>query len=423
MSEEFLLSVDTDSACGSATVWRAVSGSRVAVTRGPAIDRGDVALLANSTLLAGEIGRFALGAWPLSPTDQSQRRHALTGRVTAVATDPAGVWCAVALSDRLAIHHCSSGRQVALLSRHFQPITCVCFSDDGAALVTAGRDALTIAWLLAACVDTEAGGQGGGEPLHVWCDHALPVTGLRVSGGGAARARVFTVSADATCRVYRLSSGQQLLVIPAASIEGATGCSFTALCVAADEQWLYLGTNTGSIHTVSLREPPRSLTATSAGGGANCPQFVGHTAAVLSLSLAARASLMASASEDGSVRVWRLDNGQCCHSLPTSGSPLAVLFFTAPSTLLAPGGVAPRIRLAPLQRQPPVSGAAVDLDVRLVDQSDSEDEDGSETDRYLYDKLAHSQRINASLYNFMLEKISNGVFSTGDADPISSPPV
>lgn len=124
---------------------------------------------------------------------------------------------------------------MAIGSRHFQSVTVLRFTDDGAHLISGGNDNLVVVWNMARCVCvclcvyvdlalfvlmysllSEAYISSGLQlPIdlqgllskasstitrHVWSDHSLPVNDIFCSVGGL-RSRVATVSLDQTCKV------------------------------------------------------------------------------------------------------------------------------------------------------------------------------------------------------------------------------
>ena len=138
-----------------------------------------------------------------------------------------------------------TGNLLAVLSKHYQQVNSVCFTDDGSHFISAGEDNLVFVWSLArysnsshhvlllpnvlvcntcACgnsasllkfpswfnnsvlSDSSAGGSAGKapEPRHIWSQHSLPVTDVHVGRGGI-RARVVTASLDQTVKVKQSS--------------------------------------------------------------------------------------------------------------------------------------------------------------------------------------------------------------------------
>lgn len=135
----------------------------------------------------------------------------------------------------------SSGDLLAVLSRHFRPVSCIRFSDDGSRLVSASRDGQVLAWDLGDAVSST---HGTGEPLHVWAQHSFDVTDVWLGLGGGARCRVYTCSLDQTCRAYAMDSGELLAT-------AVLDAPLTALAADPAEDHLFAAANTGKIYQAS----------------------------------------------------------------------------------------------------------------------------------------------------------------------------
>src|SRR5262249_52891566 len=96
------------------------------------------------------------------------------GRVAGVAFSAAGDRAAAACGDRTGgVWEVASGRELALLAGHEQPVRSVAFAPDGHHLVSAGLDGKLLLWdLKAKTIKRQFGG------------HAGPVNGVAVSADG-----------------------------------------------------------------------------------------------------------------------------------------------------------------------------------------------------------------------------------------------
>lgn len=72
-------------------------------------------------------------------------------------------------------------------------------------------------------------------------------------GHGGARTRIVSVSIDGSCRIYDFASGSLLLSL---SVDAVV---LTSVATDVLESSLFLGTNSGDILNVFLRERPRQL--------------------------------------------------------------------------------------------------------------------------------------------------------------------
>ncbi len=173
---------------------------------------------------------------------------------------------------------------------HYSSVTVLQFSRDGGLLLSGGDDAIIACWNLLLLLD------GGPSPTPMWtsCVHALSVTGLQWGLGGN---RIYSSCMDRTTRVWEASNGALVHTVIARE---------PLLCVTCDceENWIFLGGGRGTIFAVGL------------GGGApipsdSLPELRGHDGAVTSLQCSYNDSLLISAGEDGSARVWDTVSGQC----------------------------------------------------------------------------------------------------------------
>lgn len=142
------------------------------------------------------------------------------------------------ICDEFPSYQVCSADLLAVLSRHFQPVTCLCFSDDGARFVSASRDGQVLAWDLA-----DAAGAGSTEPLHAWTQHSHDVTDLHIGQGGDL-ARIYSVSLDQTLRAYALDTGE---VLATAVLDAA----LAAVAVDPDEGSAFAGASSGKIFQAS----------------------------------------------------------------------------------------------------------------------------------------------------------------------------
>ena len=246
---ELLLTADAESPGHNTAAWDPLTGTQVAAFPGGHAAAGTLCTLAGHWLAAAERGRPGIQLWRLAHRDAVHQRLSTPGPVGALAADPAAVWLALAVGERVFVHHAASGQLLAALSRHYQPVTALAFTDDGSHFVSAAEDGLAVVWPVADCADPESARHG--QPLHVWAHHSLPVTGLHVGGGGV-RARVLTCSRDQTCKVYQLSGGQLLLSV-------SFDVGLTAVVLGPGETRAFCGTAGGAVLSFSLTEPPRAL--------------------------------------------------------------------------------------------------------------------------------------------------------------------
>jgi predicted 2-oxoglutarate/Fe(II)-dependent dioxygenase YbiX len=181
----------------------------------------------------------------------------------------------------------------------------------GGRVASGGRDAVIRIW------------SPEGRCLRELQGHTRSVLGLAALGGQ----RLVSVSRDRSLRVWDLASGR---------------------CEYADT-----GHDAALLAVAVVGPPDRPLLATgSADGlvrvaaalpGAQARQLAGHGGWVWAVAALGPAQL-ASASEDGSVRLWDLASGACVERLDT-GVPLRTLAVAPDGQALAVGGIDGRLRL------------------------------------------------------------------------------
>lgn len=282
-------------------------------------------IVGNSILLSAEQDKPLLHNWVLKRRDSKQNRIILPGKVTAAVTTKDGHYYIAAIGQNLHIWELSSGRLLALVSAHYQPIRCVCVTEDGSSIITGGDDAIVHCWSFSSLVDG-ARNVAQNTPTWSFSNHSLPVTDLCVDSFGA-KSRVFTISADQTCRLYDISTSEQL-----ATFVFDTGLSQVISHTA--QSTFYVGTLMGHIYRVSLY--PVSMKSeyhVSTSTDKNLLVFNGHSAEVTCLVLNIDGSILASGSKDMSVKLWHTSSGQCIRTLPHKGSITNLLITSYPSQL------------------------------------------------------------------------------------------
>lgn len=274
-------------------------------------------------------------------------------------------------------------------------MTCLAFSDDGAALVSGGEDTLVMAWLLAEVLDASSGQplQLGGAslaPLHSWSDHTMPVAAVAVGAGGGG-AVVASAGGDRTVRVRLLGAGTALRSV-------AFPAALCSLALDPGEHSLYVGAADGGVYDVSLVGGAES-------GGEEWVAMEGHTRAVTALGITGDGAHLVSGSEDGSVRVWDLRSRQPVRVLqaPAKGPVTSLLVLDRPPFMHAGGGgggqggrKGPKRAqaLAPFQKYAGAEGAARAWEGGLVLLDGS----GDCTREELEEAAAEEQREAAGLY-------------------------
>lgn len=268
-----------------------------------------------------------LHIWPVNSQEQvSGLRFVVPGKVTALTVSPDGVYCVAAVSEIIYVWKISSGDMLAMLSRHYQTVNSLVFTDDGSHFVSAGQDGMMLVWKLSSILTASGYSNQETAPLYSFSDHTLPITDVFIGKGGM-RAFATSVSLDRTCRIYDLASGSLLLnlVFPEA---------LTSVTVDNLDTKVYVGTVEGHIFEFSLQSPPRTReyhlnheTLTSK------HRFIGHKGAVTTLSISLDGESLLSGSNDETVHFWHIPSKQIIRSIPHKGPITNAKFVLAPKAM------------------------------------------------------------------------------------------
>lgn len=288
---------------------------------GGATSAHSLAFIKNQFIITANSMKPLLHIWPVNNQEQIQSsRFVMPGKVTALAVSPDGNYCIAAVSETIYIWQICSGRMLAVLSRHYQSVTSIKFTDDGSHFCTAAHDGMLLVWKLSAVLafNTTNNSNQQATPLYSFSDHALPISDIHIGIGGL-RSYLTTVSLDRTCKIYDLSNGALLLslVFPEA---------LTSVTVDHLDTKVYVGSNEGNIFEFNLQSPPRMkeyhLSETSAKN-----KFHGHKGAVTTLSISLDGESLISGGNDENVILWHIPSKQLIRTLPHKG-PITNAFFT-----------------------------------------------------------------------------------------------
>lgn len=213
---------------------------------------------------------------------------------------------------------------LAMLTKHYQPINSIKFTDDGSHFVTGGNDGQVIVWSLSAAIgnsyQTEAI-----EQIYSFSDHALPVTDVWIGTGGM-RALLVTSSMDRTCKIYDLSSGSMLLSLVFQEM-------ITTVVVDRVELGLFVGTSIGNIYHYRLHPQPRTREYHITDEDKLNNKFSGHTKAVTCLAVSLDGQTLMSGSEDTNVITWNIQSRSLLKTLPHKGAITNAIFILTPRVM------------------------------------------------------------------------------------------
>jgi eukaryotic-like serine/threonine-protein kinase len=269
-------------------VWDTDTGQEVLVLEGLTAPAGSVAVNPDGTAIAGAgvdgiAGAGADGTvlvWNAQTGQVTATLTGHTGRVRSVAFSPDGRRLASAGADRtVRVWNLTDGQDFFTLQGHTKPVLCLAFSPDGRHLASAGEDHTVKIWDLASRKEVFT---LKGHDSVIWS-----VAFSRDSGWLA------SASTDAKVKLWDAKSGKELH-----TLQGHTGIVFSVAF--SPDGRLASGGHDGKVKIWN--------TAT----GQEVLSLSGHPDAVASVIFTPDGQRLASASLDGTVKIWDatpLDNG------------------------------------------------------------------------------------------------------------------
>lgn len=246
---EVLFTCDNNEHQLSCSAWDFRTGTNLMSYKGGGyVQQRSLCFLRSEYVISANSTKPLIHVWPINSQEQiSSVRFVIPGKPNALALSPDGNFLVAAIQETLYIWHMTTGRMLNTVSKHYQTVTCLKFTDDASHFVSAGHDGGVLVWNLTQVVSRVDENQ---TPLYSFNDHGLPVTDVHIGVGGI-RAYMTTVSLDRTCKIYDLSSGTLLLnVVFAESLQ----------CVVQNslETSVYVGTTSGSIYEFNIDALPRT---------------------------------------------------------------------------------------------------------------------------------------------------------------------
>jgi WD40 repeat protein len=381
------LGLVTASADHSARIWDVNAGRLIAALNGHTDTVTAVAISTNLGVIATASADQTVRLWALD----GHPLATLTGHtdaVTAVAFDPTDYSLASASADhtvrlwRIDLHSGAGGatgptidriESTGVLTGHTDAVTALGFSPDGATLATASIDHTARLWNLAT-----------GQVIATLVGHSGPVTAVAFSPDGTS---VATASADHTARLwYSIPTGHPSAVLTTgAAVSGAgTPDPVTAVTFGSqDSETLAVGNQGGSVATWRFNriddgsDTPAGVSMSSddyngaggairyvagdtalayttkhdtvtlldrTGGAANLT-LTGHSAPVNAFDINGRGDLVATASDDGTARLWDVSTARTTAVLTGHTGPVLCVAFSGDGRVVATGGADHTARL------------------------------------------------------------------------------
>jgi WD40 repeat protein len=272
----------------------------------------------SGTYLATAIDSGEIQLWPITERDPSTLRRDLVGHEGAVdglAFTPQGDRLISAGSDRTVRTWPVAGGEPSVWTGHRDEVHALVVSPRGQFAVTGALDGSVIRWDL-----------GGGAPVQLE-EHEAGIVDLEISNDGKSLA---TTSTDRRAAVWDLPNGKRVHTLRKHD-EAVNAAAFgkDVLATGGQDKKIFVW-DLASEHP---DEKPRTLT--------------GHEASITDLAFAADGAMLVSASNDNTLRLWRLDTGDSIELVGHDGV-VAQLRLTGDGRYIVSGSYDGTVRLWPL---------------------------------------------------------------------------
>ncbi|XP_023119936.1 WD repeat-containing protein 18 [Amphiprion ocellaris] len=323
---EVVLSSDSGSQLWNVSVFDPHSGSSLLSYRGGSSAARSLAVLRSGYLLSAQLGKNFINVWEIQRKDQLQQKIVCPGVVTCLTASHDGLFLAAGVAEAVYLWEVCTGKLLSVLSRHYQDVTCVKFTDDSSHFVSGGKDNLALVWSLSSVVHLDL--SHAPEPRHILSRHSLPITDLHCGLMGA-QARVATASLDQTVKVWELSSGELLLSI-------LFDVEIMSVTFDPSEYFVFCGGSDGNIFQVSLCSQSLSREKAFQSDTDGNQVFKGHRNLVTCLSVSMDGTLLLSGSHDETARLWDVQSKQSVRCLTHKGPVTNAVIMAAPANMFLP---------------------------------------------------------------------------------------
>lgn len=349
---EVIVSSDNTDQFYTCAVWDPKTSNQLMGYRGGSAAKSNTVAFINFNFIVSANGtKPMIHIWPINSQEQLQSSRLVTpGKVNALAVSADGNYCVCGIAELVYLWHIPTGKMFASLSRHFQTVSHLKFTDDDSHFVSAGQDGMILVWSLADVLS------GNSQPKFTFSDHSLPVTGLCIGLGGS-RATLYSVSLDRTVRLYDLAQGQQTAVLMFRN-------GLTSVAVDRLESSIYVGTTEGEVICFNISSPPRTLEYHLEEHDMK-HTFRGHAGHVTCVSLSMDSETMLSGGQDGNLIIWHIKSKQVLKTIKHKG-PVSNAFFTITPPNMFNGDAKLQLLTSPFQRILESPDTLADVPIRVV---------------------------------------------------------
>ncbi|KAG1960204.1 WD repeat-containing protein 18 [Pimephales promelas] len=320
---EVVLSADSAGQLFNCAVFDPNSGAEFLTYRGGNTSSRSLTVLNGEYILGAQLCKNFINVWEIQRKDQLQQKIVCPGIVTCLCASPNGLYVLAGIAEAIYLWEVSTGNLLAILSRHYQDLSCIHFTDDSSHFVSGGKDNIALIWNLSSVVQLDSSRTP--EPRHILSRHSLPITDIHCGLMGP-QARVATASLDQTVKVWEISSGEMLLSV--LFDVGIMSVTFDPC-----EYFLFCGGSDGNIFQVSLCSTSLSRDKTFQSDSDGDQVFKGHRNLVTCLSVSMDGTLLLSGSNDETLRMWDVQSKQCIWSFNHKGPVTNAAIIPAPANM------------------------------------------------------------------------------------------
>ncbi|CAE6428930.1 unnamed protein product [Rhizoctonia solani] len=257
--------------------------------------------------------------------DQLAQRIVLPERITCVASDSRGNYCAAGTANgRIYLWEVASGVMLNSWEAHFRRVHVLKFTADDAAIVSASDDSGVSVWSVASLIDNQLQHELP-VPYCNLSDHTLPVLDIVCGSGLFPDCRLATCSQDHSVKIWDLSSLSRPLL-------GIFTFPHPIQMITMDhaQRVIFAASAVGHVHRINLFKPDESHRGMEAATGdtssSEAEIVVGQSITTLCVSYTSTYLLIGTAS--GSILIYDLESHQLLRSIAThKDKGLAIIYL------------------------------------------------------------------------------------------------